>query len=409
MAYEERKSIEIKDKDLLDKILNVDEKDISSSFIYDLFGEYNGKAKVNPYDFIMVPPNTFGIKKKNKNSFRTTVGIWIFNKYFIEHDLFDIFGYMNENINGKTLDKMNQTLSYALMEDKITVEQLKTYLMKTQLMMPYVTILSPNHSEKVLTCTRAIEKKKKELIAQYGDEMKKGNVEIINKVEKELLDFAVAYVGNDPSMDTFLSNARGNINNNFKNMYVMKGAIRNLDPNAKQEYKCAVSNYTAGISAEEYVAYADSAAGGSYARGIKTAYGGYMENLFAAAYQDVILDKEGSDCGTKRTIKVHLTKGNVKKFMYNYIVTSSGLVELNSDNMDKYIDKTVNMRFGALCEHQKICNKCAGNMFYKLKIQNLGMVCMNVPSILKNKSMKAFHDSTITVNEIDPMKAFGLK
>ena len=127
MNYEERKSIEIKDKDLLDKLINIDEKDITSSFIYNLFGEYDGKAKANPYDFIIIPPNKYGTKKKNKNSFKTTVGIWIFNKYFIEHDLFDIFGYMNKNVDGHVLDDINQTLSYALMEDKITVEQLKKY------------------------------------------------------------------------------------------------------------------------------------------------------------------------------------------------------------------------------------------------------------------------------------------
>ena len=34
---------------------------------------------------------------------------------------------------------------------------------------------------------------------------------------------------------------------------------------------------------------------------------------------------------------------------------------------------------------------------------------MQVFSIFKNKSMKAFHDSTVGLTEIDTMKAFGLK
>ena len=42
---------------------------------------------------------------------------------------------------------------------------------------------------------------------------------------KELLDFALEYMKGDPSMDMFLSGARGSIGNNFKNMFVMKGVI----------------------------------------------------------------------------------------------------------------------------------------------------------------------------------------
>ena len=405
----ERKSITIQDKVLINELYNVKESDITSSFIYGLFGEYDGKAKCNPYDIINIAPGIYGTSKKNKNRFTTTVGIWIFNKWFIESELFDIFGYINENLTGNTLNNMNQTLSYALMEDRIDVEVMKRYLMKTQLVMPYVSILSPNHSEKILTCTKAINKKKAQLIKQYKEELESGDAHVIEQVEKELLDFAIDYIGEDPSMDTFLSNARGSIGNNFKNMYVMKGAVRDPDPNAKQEYKCATSNYMDGISSDEYSLYCNSAAAGPYSRGHKTEYGGYMENLFAMAYQDVYLDGKGTDCGTTRTKTVELTSKNVNNYMYNFIVNQSGLVELNSQNMNKYIGKKVKMRFADLCTHEKICNACAGNLFYKFNIKYVGPLLMQVPSAFKNKAMKAFHDSTVGTTEMDVMKAFGLK
>ena len=38
--------------ELRDQLLALDEKDITSSFIYDLFGEYKGKSKCNPYDIL---------------------------------------------------------------------------------------------------------------------------------------------------------------------------------------------------------------------------------------------------------------------------------------------------------------------------------------------------------------------
>ena len=66
---------------LYDKLINIKEEDITSTFIYDLFGEYNGQSQCNPYDIIEIPAGYYGLEgKKNKNKFTTTVGLWIYNK-----------------------------------------------------------------------------------------------------------------------------------------------------------------------------------------------------------------------------------------------------------------------------------------------------------------------------------------
>ena len=56
-----------------------------------------------------------------------------------------------------------------------------------------------------------------------------------------------------------------------------------------------------------------------------------------------------------------------------------------------------------------ICSKCAGNLWYRLGVKNLGIFTAQVPSKLKNISMKSFHDSVVTTVEMDPMKAFSIK
>ena len=82
----------------IDFLLNVKEDDMTFSFFMETFGEMNGTSKFHPYDLVIIPENSYGPEgKRNKNSFVTTVGIWIFNKYFIEKDLFDILHYVNEN------------------------------------------------------------------------------------------------------------------------------------------------------------------------------------------------------------------------------------------------------------------------------------------------------------------------
>lgn len=392
----------------IEYIASITEDDITTTFIMELFGEFDTGRKYNPYDIITIPARKFGTeKKKNKKPFTTTVGIYIFNKYFIEKDLLDTLGYMNETITDKMYKKINAKLSEAVIEDKIPVESLSRFMMKTQKCMPYISILAPNYTNKMLSCSKAVEKKKKELLEKYKDELAKGDPIIADKVDKELLQYAIDYMGDDPSMDMFISGARGSVGNNFKNIFVMKGVIKDPDPNAKQKYKVATSNYIDGISPDEYALFANSLAAGPYARAKKTENGGYREKLFLKGLQHLMLDPAGSDCGTSRYIEVVLTDDNIKTFMYCYIIEGQKLVELTSDNKGKYIGRKVKMRFSALCESKTgICNKCMGNLYYRLGKINVGTSLTTIPSVQKNISMKAFHDSTQKLYKMDLSKVF---
>lgn len=143
----------------------------------------------------------------------------------------------------------------------------------------------------------------------------------------------------------------------------------------------------------------------------KTETGGYWEKLFLRAFQHLKLLPAGSDCGTTRTLKVYLTDKNIDGWMYSYIVDGGKLVELTSENKSKYLNKEVNFRFSALCEAKDgcFCNKCAGNLFYRLGITNVGAATPQIPSRVKVLLMKKFHDSVINFTEMDVEKAFGFK
>lgn len=410
---------EINSSNLINHLLLLKQSDVSYSMIMNLFGSFNGKSLCHQYDTFDVPIGGFkfingkGKEVSNTNKFTTTIGIWIFNIFFLRDFGFSwLFGgYMNENIKSGSFKNINQRLVYALAEDKIDAESYKRFLDYSQFFMPYETILSPNHTEAILSCSKLIEKRKKELLKQYADEIKNGNIVVSEKIEKELLDYAKEILGDDPSLDVYDSGAGGSFGNNFKNMYVMKGAIRDPNPNAKQKFNIATSNFIDGISADEYSLIANSLAAGPYSRGKKTETGGHWEKLFGAAFQTVILDEPGSDCRTKEYITVDLTNKNLPEFIYNYIIKPNGeLEELTSDNADKYIGKKVKMRFSIFCKSKTgICNKCGGNFFYRRGSRNIGLATIQIPSTLKVRSMKAFHDSTIVTTEMDPMKAFGLK
>ena len=405
-----RKSKKITSPKDIEYLVNIKEKDITTSFIMDTFGEFETGQRFRPYDIIEIPANSYGPEgKKNKKPFVTTVGIWIFNKYFIEEDLFDMFKYVNKTIDKKMYGKLNNEISVAVLEDRLPLETMKRFNMKTQKCMPYISILAPNYTDKMLTCTEVINKKKKELYKKYEEQIKKGDEIAASRMEKELLDFAIEYMGDDPSMDMFISGARGSIGNNFKNMFVMKGVIKDPDPNAKQKYNVAMSNYIDGISPDEYALFANSLAAGPYARAKKTENGGYREKLFLRAFQHLTLDPPGSDCGTKRYIEVILTESNINEWMYSYIIEGSKLVELTSQNKSKYIGKKVKVRFSALCESKTgICNKCMGNLYYRLDKTNVGTSLTQIQSVQKNIAMKSFHDSTQSLYDMDLEKIFQL-
>jgi hypothetical protein len=409
---EKRESRHITKQEDIDYLINITEEEIGMSFMMDTFGEFNGKSRFHPYDTFYVPEGAYGIdKKKNKKPCLTTVGIWIFNKYFIEKDLLNYLGYINYELNKGKYKNIVSKITDGVMEDDLDLSVLDSFLQKTQKLMPMCTVLTPNHTQKFLTCTKEINKRKKELAKKYAKELEAGDPVTAEKMEKELLAFAKEYLKDDPSMDLYTSGARSSFENHFKNMYVMKGAIRNPDPNAEKKYNIVLSNYSDGISKEDYPIIANSLAAGPYARAKKTEIGGYWEKLLVSAYQHLTLDPAGSDCGTNDTIEVELTERNYRDWMYCYIREKSGtLTMLTSKNCEKYIGKTVNFRYSSLCESKTgLCNKCMGDLFYKLNMNNIGVAMAKIPSTLKNISMKSFHDSNVKTTEIDVDKVFGLK
>lgn len=386
-------------------VLSLNSKDmLKTSIFMECFGEFNGKRKFNTYDVISIPPKTY---HNNKNTFVTTVGSWFFNKACIDYPgIFDEIGYINEPVSKGVYGGINDKLSLAILEDRVTVEQFKQWIMCCQKFMNYSTVICTTTSEDMLMISKTIEKQKKDLLKKYEKELAAGDAYTMEKIEHELLARCEQELKDDPAWDNIKAGAGADLGNNFKNMYVIKGAQK--DPDPTKSYNLITSCYSEGISKEDYPAVANSLAAGPYSRSGKTATWGYEEKKFLLAFQHIKLGPKGSDCGTKRTITVTLDKNYMKLLMYSYIVEGNKLVRLDSTNMDKYKGKTVKMRFSSLCKNECICNKCIGDLYYILDIPNIGTATPQLASIVKNIYMKAFHDSTEKFTQMDAMEAFNV-
>jgi hypothetical protein len=87
--------------------------------------------------------------------------------------------------------------------------------------------------------------------------------------------------------------------------------------------------------------------------------------------------------------------------MFRYALVNGKEVLLDYSNMDDFVGKKVKFRSPMFCKGDKICNKCAGELLYKLDLRNAGLFSNVIGGVLQGKSMKMFHDSTIKVTDIN--------
>ena len=401
----------VTDQSLIDSVVDIAPEDITASFVEELFGEFNGKVRCNPYDLITVPKGKYGIpgskRGVNVKPFTTTVGKLIFNKIYIQQNpsIYEAFGWVDDIMTKKAFNKLYKKIGYLLLEGDVERDDLKRFIMSTQFTMPFIQFLSPSFTDAMLLSSKSIGKEKSKKLKENKVALDAGDIKVADQISNELMDYSKELLANDPCMDMFNSGAGSDFGNHFKNMFIMKGTVRDPDPN--KGYNFISSNYIDGVSEDEYAALANTLAEGPYSRSKKTETGGWWEKLLLYATQHLQLLEPGSDCGTKRYIIETITEDNVEDMMYNYVIQGNKLVEITSKNRDQFIGKTVKMRYSAMCEAKNgFCNMCAGNLWYRLGIRKIGVITPQIASKLKNVAMKAFHDSNVKLTSMNVEEAF---
>lgn len=386
-------------------LLSLKREDITFSLLLSLFASRssveNGKFKTIPPrmktsdEFDLEPGEYF-----NTTKITTNAGLFIYNKLIVEEKFQKVLGYINTPLNGTTVNKIEDKLSKALLNDVIDVQSMVDYLNRTQwLAMQFHSVVSGSFTMDTLKPNPKVIKKRDELLKKNRDKIKNRDVITAVKIEKELLDEASKELADDHGLDLYKSGARGSFDNNFKNISVMKGPVFNPSTG---EFDIVETNLMEGIKKEDIPVYANAIITGAYPKAIGTATSGYFSKQIIAALQAVVLDKPGSDCGTKGFLTVHLTEKNANDFLYRYIIDGNKLVLFDDSNMSKYVGRIVKMRSPMYCISKKLCRTCAGAMYDKLKIDNIGLTAARVSSSLLNLSMKKFHNSTAKITEVKP-------
>ena len=354
------------------------------------------KSRFEPHDTFLLRAGEY----MNKEDVVTTVGSFIFNKFIIEPRFAELLGYNNNVIDADGLKKLEGQLSELLLEDKINTTDFGDYLNRIQwLGMQFHEPLAASFTMRGLKPNAKVIKRREELVKQHKEELEKGDVMVMSAIEKELVELAKQEVGDDPSMDLYYSGARGSIPNNYKQLSIVKGPVFNKTTG---KYQFIKNSFFEGLSKEELSAAATNVINGQYPKSCGTAVSGYKAKQVSSLGQAVVLRKDVPDCGTKGYVELVIPPSMSSKFLYRYIIDGNKLVMLDNDNMKQYVGKKVKLRSIMYCGCDSgVCMTCAGKLFEKLQIDSIGLTTSTLTGALLNLKMKAFHDTSVKVNEID--------
>lgn len=368
-------------------------KDITATWFINTFIIDNAPYKYN--DLLKINNNI------TKKDVVTTIGCYICNMFIFEKIRKDI-PYFNGNWDKKLIGKINDTLAILLLEKKINTEQYMDILDRMQwLSMRFVKFIAPSFDYNIHQPLPAVEKRKEELFAQYSKEIAANDQMIMIKIEEELLALARSELNKlRPDGYELFESGVASFENHYKNVSVMRGNIPRSSETT--EFNLVKSNLCDGVDKSEIHYFADLSVLASFSRSVNTQTGGYLVKKYMAGFQHLKLDKEGSNCGTKQALIIELTDKNYMEYHLRYIINGDGTFDiLTTENKDKYVGTKVKMRTPMYCLSNDICNKCAGDLYYRMGVTNIGLLTSKIGSKLLNASLKFFHDVKTKVTKIN--------
>ena len=391
------------------KIVTANPDDITFEYLVELFGNRASKdsnghlvktvAKYKTTDTVKLKPKSLF----NDETIHTTIGRLIFNKVILEGSgVIRATRYQNSLIDGKGLEELESVISKALANDIITTNEMSAYIDKRDwLLMQLNAVICVSFTPNIIEAPKEVLKLRSELIKENKEGLKEGDPAVAEKIENVLLTKTKEVLNDDPGMDLYNSGARGSFGNNYKNMYLFRGAIKN---EATGKFDIITNSLTDGLGKDSFAPHSNTILGGAYPKSVGTEVSGYMAKQLISFLQTELIGDKNTDCGTKKTLPIYLTNKIKKKYIDRYILDGNKIICLDTQTIDKYVGKTVHLFSPIFCLRDKngnICNKCAGNAFYKIDKKMIGITCTQAATRCTDLNMKKFHNNTVKTQKID--------
>lgn len=393
-------------EDEVRKVISLSPNDISKDKMIELFANFEDKeAMFLPADYFTLSKTIINEYAKSfitQNDIQTTVGRYITNLFLFMHNpkILCKLGYINETIDSGKIGDISNDIASLILEEKLSVEEFYDYLDRLNWFgFANSAFTTPSINYDIVKPLPDVIKRRNQLLKDNEEAIDAGDVKVSSAIESELIDMAKQELKDNPAIDLYTSGAKVNFGNQYKNMNIMGGPTIN---NVEGGYRMIKKSYIEGIEKEDVIAQGDSIVTGVYSRAVGTQKGGYEGKKMLASFQTMHLDKQGTDCGSEKYLRILLTKNMKQYVMYRYIKKGNSLVEITPENIDSLVDTYINLRSPMYCKNKNgYCNICGGNYFYKIGNTNIGLAANKVSSIALNTSLKKFHDMSIHTGEID--------
>lgn len=359
--------------------------------------------KYHPDDLIEIGPeqSPFVVSKST-----TTIGIYIVNKFLLEP--IQVLGYINTEFTGKKWGKVEDRVAEALLAGDVKQSTVCEFIDRCQYLLggPLAHLINPSITEAITELPPSAAALKKKLMAEHAAEIAADDPLATAKIEKEVTKEALdrMQATNDPGLCMFESGAIDPYNN-YKTMFVMKGAIKDPTGESPTGYRVVASDYDNGLAKDDIPKIANALVNSSYSSGVATQDSGYIGKKYNAVLQSVKIGPVGSDCGSTKTMDVTIDD----RYLYRYIMISGKPVLITPDNLAKYKGTVCKLRTPLHCHRKnpEYCNICVGDRPYRIGVHNTGLTFNIMSGATLNASLKAKHDATVkgyTVTTDDLLK-----
>lgn len=328
----------------------------------------------------------------------TTVGRVIVNQLVYVEPFGTTFPFENKVLNlgkGDVVSKLND----ALLANKITVAAYKLSLDRVFYLGHFTELCLPCFSEKCLSTSDEVKKKKQELYKKYEGTL--NDPETISKIEDELIALDKEYIKGDVSLRFYTPQGGKAFDLFRKKLYITVGGIEAFSDDSSK-YEFLRNSLEDGIRVQDLPIYGNESRKGSYQRGHETRKGGAMTKDVIRAFHDSRISIE--DCGTKRGVMIDFNKVPIEKFIGRYILLQNKWTELTKD-LAKKLPKSSPylMRSPLYCQCKEgFCYKCVGKLFAELDVRQLSLTIVDISTTFMLASMKNMHGSKLALYELQP-------
>ena len=382
-------------------LLSLKHDDITADWMRDNFAvidkhppKYNF---TDEFDLTVENAEKLSIPKVEKDIV-TTAGRFIMNYFILGMSEFTkYYTYINDPWSKKVYGKMFSQACDLLLEQKVSGQAFEDFINRQQWMgFAFNSWLNPSLNKEFYKTNPDVQKQLEADIAANKEKIDNADVNTCIAITDKATAAFKESIKDSPAFDWVTSGASKNV---LGPMSICRGLY--AESKDKNKLHFVKSNLQDGIEKDEIPAYTDIGVGGACGRGVDTQQGGYIRKKFNSAFAHVKLADAGTDCKTKYGLMTTIDAKSKKRIYLRYCECEGKEYLLDSENLKKLMGKTVKLRSPMFCTSEDICNKCAGEFYYRMGSKNVGLLSSSLAGALLNLSMKGFHEAVVEAVDVD--------